>query len=59
MFTLQGKLAKPMEEEYEGKLSELGILKKIELRPELKDDLKLFLKQSGISDFSLFPDPLC
>jgi len=56
MFTIQGKAAIPLEQEFDAKLQAMGILKKIELSSDIKDDICLFLKQSGISDFSLFPD---
>lgn len=56
MFTLQGNINLPIEEEFESSLIDKGILKRITLDHKLKKDIKMYLKQGGISDFSLFPD---
>lgn len=51
VFTFQGQLDKPLNEE----ISDEDTLYKIELKSSLADDIKLFLKQSGVTDYSLFP----
>ncbi|KZR57167.1 FRG domain-containing protein [Pseudobacillus badius] len=56
MFTLQGKLGVPLEEEFEGALIDNGILKKVKITPNLKKDVERFLKTTGTSSFSMFPD---
>lgn len=56
MFTLQGTVNQPIEEEFDGKLLDMDILKKITLSHRVKDDIKMYLKQNGMSDFSLFPN---
>ncbi|MFP7171941.1 FRG domain-containing protein [Terribacillus halophilus] len=56
MFTLQGTAGVPLEDEHNGKLIEQGILKKVLIKREMREDAEAFLKQSGISSFSMFPD---
>lgn len=56
MFTLQGISNESLEEEFDGDLIENEILKKIILKKNVKKDIEMFLKQNGMSDFSLFPD---
>lgn len=56
MFTLQGSANIPLEEEFEGKLEEKGILKKIVISSNLQKDVERYFRQTGISHFSLFPD---
>lgn len=53
MFTLQGKSGLSLDEEYADRPD---ILKKIDISPSLKKDVKKFLKISGVSQFTLFPD---
>lgn len=54
MFTLQGKVGKPLEEEES--LVKEGILKKIVLQPNLKEDIENFLKITGVNDYTVFSD---
>lgn len=56
MFTLQGTVTTPLEKEYNGTLFEKDILKKVILTENVYEDVKLYLKHSGISHFSVFPD---
>lgn len=56
MFTLQGKKAIPLEEEFGGDLLTNNILKKFTIKREFKEDISMYLKQNGISNYSLFPD---
>lgn len=56
MFTLQGKLGIPLEEEQNGELIEAGILKRIDISPTLYGDIRNYLKLCGINAFTLFPD---
>lgn len=56
MFTLQGKAGIPLEEEHNGSLIKEGYLKKINLGPNLRKDIKNYLNLNGISRYSLFPD---
>jgi FRG domain len=56
MFTLQGIAGMPLEEEHEGRLIQDGVLKKLIISKNLHSDVESFLKQSGISPFTMFPD---
>lgn len=56
MFTVQGLESKSLDGEHNGNLFKENILKKIEIPPSLKDDVKKYLKLVGVSSFSLFPD---
>jgi hypothetical protein len=56
VFTLQGKAGIPLEEEHNGELIEEGILKKIVIKPDLKEDVEKYLKVTGVNSFTLFPD---
>ncbi|MBU8907984.1 FRG domain-containing protein [Desertibacillus haloalkaliphilus] len=56
IFTLQGNTKLGLEEEEEGILFDKKIVKHIHLKPDLKNDIKMFLELSGINHFTLFPD---
>ena len=56
MFTVQGLESKSLDDEHNGNLFKENILKKIEIPPSLKGDVKKYLKLVGVSSFSLFPD---
>ncbi|WP_432450752.1 FRG domain-containing protein [Bacillus subtilis] len=56
MFTIQGVGNRPLEDEYGGELLDTGILKKIVITNELRNDVFRYLKLNGISNFSMFPD---
>lgn len=56
VFTIQGNSMKSLEKENAGKLIANGILKKITLTPDLENDIRLYLIQSGTNYFTLFPD---
>lgn len=56
MFTMQGIAGVPLEEENHGELFNEKVLKKITLSKKVQNDIKLYLKHSGISHYSVFPD---
>jgi FRG domain len=56
VFTIQGNTLDSLENEYNGELLEEKILKKIVLSEEIRNDVELYLKHSGINFFTLFPD---
>lgn len=56
MFTIQGTSGEALEEEYDGKLLEKGILKKITITNRCYEDAMFYLKQSGLDHYSMFPD---
>lgn len=56
MFTMQGTTAIPLEEEDEGQLFEKNILKKITLSKSVRKDIELYLKHSGITHYTVYPD---
>lgn len=56
VFTVQGNSMKPLDKENNSKLFSQGILKKIILTPNLQDDIRLYLIQSGVNYYTLFPD---
>lgn len=53
VFTIQGNKNVPLERELSGCND---VLKRIEIPPSCKQDVKMFLYLSGVNDFSLFPD---
>lgn len=55
MFTLQETKNQPLEEDFEGELIDKNILKKVTFNHTVKRGMEMYLKQNGISDFSLFP----
>lgn len=56
VFTVQGNSLQSLAEEFDGRLLKDGYLVKLELTPELRDDVERFLFQNGIHHFTLFPD---
>jgi hypothetical protein len=56
MFTIQGKFGIPLEDEFNGKLFEEGVLQKVEITEDLREDVIKYLKLVGINDFTLFPE---
>ncbi|SNZ09893.1 FRG domain-containing protein [Terribacillus aidingensis] len=56
MFTIQGAAGTPLEEEHDGHLVKEGSLKKIAIPEEVMRDAHSFLRQAGVSHFSMFPD---
>ncbi|KAB2489636.1 FRG domain-containing protein [Priestia endophytica] len=56
LFTIQGNLNKPLDQEFNGELIKQEILKPIDLTLDVKEDVIQYLKQNGINKYSLFPD---
>ncbi|WP_102349789.1 FRG domain-containing protein [Bacillus sp. Marseille-P3661] len=55
-FTLQGNTKLGLEEENDQILFNEKVLKHIQITPDLKNDIIMFLELSGINHFTLFPD---
>jgi hypothetical protein len=53
-FTIHGNRTEPLEEQV--KDSDEEIVKKIEIRKEMWQPLKLLLKEAGVDHYSVFPD---
>lgn len=56
VFTVQGNYLEPLDKEFDGRLIQHGWLEAIVLSNEVRQDALRFMKQNGISHFSLFPD---
>lgn len=56
VFTVQGNCLCALNEEFDGRLVELGYLQQIEVGSHVRQDALRFLKQNGVNHFSLFPD---
>lgn len=56
VFILQGDSLKPIDEELDGVLLEEGYLIKIILTKDLYNSVKNFLRLSGVTHYTLFPD---
>jgi hypothetical protein len=56
IFTVQGNGMQSLDEECNQYLLKNGYLKKIELQDYVRDDVLRFIRQSGITHFSLFPE---
>lgn len=56
VFTVQGNLSKPLDQEFDGQLVDLNILMRVVLTEDVREDAMYYLKQNGINKYSLFPD---
>ena len=56
MFTLQGNSLVSLENEFDGELTDQGVLKHIDLPDSLREDVRLYLEHAGVNRFTLFPD---
>lgn len=56
VFTVQGNCSEALDKEFGGQLVKSGHLVYIELTREVQADAVRYIKQNGISHFSLFPD---
>jgi len=56
VFTVQGNLLKPLDEEFDGQLIKDNSLKCIRISPDMEKEADMFLRMSGINAFTLFPD---
>ncbi|MPM98116.1 hypothetical protein SDC9_145297 [bioreactor metagenome] len=56
VFTVQGNSREALDKEFGGRLVQNGWLEAIAITNEVRQDALRFIKQNGISHFSLFPD---
>ncbi|MBP2660838.1 MAG: hypothetical protein H6Q69_3870 [Firmicutes bacterium] len=56
VFTVQGNTLLSLDQEFDPTLIHNGILTKIDLPFDVREDVCRFLKKNGINHFSLFPD---
>lgn len=56
VFTVQGNCLKPLDKEFNGRLTSSRHLVSIELTEEVRQDAVRYIKQNGVNHFSLFPD---
>lgn len=56
VFTVQGNGMVPMEREFSNELLTDGILKQIVLTMDVREDALQYLRQNGVTTFSMFPE---
>ncbi|NLP40829.1 MAG: FRG domain-containing protein [Veillonellaceae bacterium] len=56
VFTVQGNYLEPLDKEFGGRLVQDGRLEAVMLTADVRQDALRYIKQNGISHFSLFPD---
>lgn len=56
VFTVQGNSLQSLDKEFDGKLFNEGILKRVDIEFKYKEDVLTFLDLAGIHPFSIYPD---
>ncbi|MEY8743573.1 FRG domain-containing protein [Bacillales bacterium AN1005] len=56
MFTMQGNNKVSLEEEFNGTLVDKGLLGKVIITKDMLPDINMYLKHSGVSHYSVYPD---
>lgn len=56
VFTLAGDSFVPLEQQFDGRLTDDGILRKVELPPDTFEEIRDYLRINGLTAFTYYPD---